>query len=88
MIEHPWMAEMQGKKVNMEHFLAQVWDWKSEAVALTHLREAAVKSASNSLYVMMTCEQSTNSRARSIKATPLWFLATSGLRPLDMFWMS
>ncbi|KAL2043147.1 hypothetical protein N7G274_004207 [Stereocaulon virgatum] len=28
MIEHPWMVEMQSKKVNMEHFLAQVWDWK------------------------------------------------------------
>jgi len=28
MLEHPWMVEMQSKKVNMQHFLAQVWDWK------------------------------------------------------------
>ncbi|MCJ1469622.1 Protein kinase C signaling pathway involved MAPKK protein [Pseudocyphellaria aurata] len=28
MLEHPWMVEMQSKKVNMEHFLVQVWDWK------------------------------------------------------------
>lgn len=28
MLEHPWMVEMQAKKVNMEHFLKQVWDWK------------------------------------------------------------
>lgn len=28
MLEHPWMEEMHGKKVNMEHFLKQVWDWK------------------------------------------------------------
>ena len=25
------MVEMQSKKVNMEHFLAQVWDWKESA---------------------------------------------------------
>ena len=31
MLEHPWMVEMQSKKVNMEHFLAQVWDWKETA---------------------------------------------------------
>lgn len=31
MLEHPWMVEMQSKKVNMEHFLAQVWDWKEPA---------------------------------------------------------
>ncbi|KAF2200736.1 MAP kinase [Delitschia confertaspora ATCC 74209] len=28
MLEHPWMVEMKAKKVNMEHFLKQVWDWK------------------------------------------------------------
>jgi len=28
MLEHPWMAEMKGKKVSMEKFLQQVWDWK------------------------------------------------------------
>lgn len=28
MLEHPWMVEMKGKKVNMAHFLKQVWDWK------------------------------------------------------------
>ncbi|KAI9789955.1 MAG: Protein kinase C signaling pathway involved MAPKK protein [Candelina submexicana] len=28
MLEHPWMVEMQAKKVNMEHFLKQVWNWK------------------------------------------------------------
>ncbi|MCJ1486712.1 Protein kinase C signaling pathway involved MAPKK protein [Schaereria dolodes] len=28
MLEHPWMVEMRSKKVNMEHFLSQVWDWK------------------------------------------------------------
>ncbi|KAI9679833.1 MAG: Protein kinase C signaling pathway involved MAPKK protein [Caeruleum heppii] len=28
MLEHPWVIEMKGKKVNMEHFLKQVWDWK------------------------------------------------------------
>ncbi|KAM0803436.1 putative MAP kinase [Usnea florida] len=28
MLEHPWMVEMHSKKVNMEHFLRQVWDWK------------------------------------------------------------
>ncbi|KAI4126260.1 MAG: hypothetical protein LQ347_005044 [Umbilicaria vellea] len=28
MLEHPWMVEMRGKKVNMELFLKQVWDWK------------------------------------------------------------
>ncbi|KAL8980733.1 MAG: hypothetical protein Q9177_005795 [Variospora cf. flavescens] len=28
MLEHPWMVEMKSKKVNMEHFLKQVWDWK------------------------------------------------------------
>ncbi|KAL9127266.1 MAG: hypothetical protein Q9217_003825 [Psora testacea] len=28
MTEHPWMVEMQSKKVNMAHFLSQVWDWK------------------------------------------------------------
>lgn len=28
MLEHPWMVDMKSKKVNMEHFLQQVWDWK------------------------------------------------------------
>jgi mitogen-activated protein kinase kinase len=28
MLEHPWMAEMKNKKVNMQAFLTQVWDWK------------------------------------------------------------
>ncbi|USP78258.1 uncharacterized protein yc1106_05532 [Curvularia clavata] len=28
MLEHPWMVEMKAKKVNMAHFLKQVWDWK------------------------------------------------------------
>lgn len=28
MLEHPWMVEMQSKKVNMERFLREVWDWK------------------------------------------------------------
>jgi len=28
MLEHPWIMEMKHKKVNMQNFLAQVWDWK------------------------------------------------------------
>ena len=28
MLDHPWMLEMKTKKVNMERFLQQVWDWK------------------------------------------------------------
>lgn len=28
MLEHPWMMDMKGKKVNMANFLKQVWDWK------------------------------------------------------------
>lgn len=28
MLDHPWMLEMKTKKVNMGHFLKQVWDWK------------------------------------------------------------
>jgi mitogen-activated protein kinase kinase len=28
MLEHPWMVEMKTKKVNMAHFLREVWDWK------------------------------------------------------------
>ncbi|KAI9827964.1 MAG: Protein kinase C signaling pathway involved MAPKK protein [Phylliscum demangeonii] len=28
MLEHPWMAEMKAKKVNMALFLREVWDWK------------------------------------------------------------
>jgi mitogen-activated protein kinase kinase len=28
MLEHPWMLEVKNKKVNMENFLKQVWDWK------------------------------------------------------------
>ena len=28
MLEHPWIIDMKMKKVNMEHFLQQVWDWK------------------------------------------------------------
>ena len=27
MKDHPWMQDLAGKKVNMAHFLAQVWDW-------------------------------------------------------------
>lgn len=27
MLEHPWIVEMKGKRVNMEAFLSQVWDW-------------------------------------------------------------
>lgn len=30
MLDHPWMIEMKSKKVNMEKFLAQVWDWKDQ----------------------------------------------------------
>ncbi|KAI9785068.1 MAG: Protein kinase C signaling pathway involved MAPKK protein [Peltula sp. TS41687] len=28
MLDHPWMVEMKAKKVNMAHFLREVWDWK------------------------------------------------------------
>jgi len=28
MLEHPWITDMKTKRVNMEHFLQQVWDWK------------------------------------------------------------
>ncbi|KAH8153240.1 uncharacterized protein LAJ45_02827 [Morchella importuna] len=28
MLEHPWIIEMKNKRVNMAHFLGQVWDWK------------------------------------------------------------
>ncbi|KAI9884460.1 MAG: putative RNA helicase [Watsoniomyces obsoletus] len=28
MLDHPWMLEMKAKKVNMAHFLREVWDWK------------------------------------------------------------
>ncbi len=31
MLEHPWMLEIKGKKVNMAHFLQKVWDWQDEA---------------------------------------------------------
>lgn len=27
MLEHPWIVEMKSKKVNMQGFLKQVWDW-------------------------------------------------------------
>ncbi|GBF64116.1 MAP kinase kinase [Trichophyton mentagrophytes] len=27
MLEHPWMLEIKNKKVNMAHFLKQVWGW-------------------------------------------------------------
>lgn len=27
MLEHPWMVEMEGKKVKMANFLEQVWGW-------------------------------------------------------------
>lgn len=27
MLEHPWMIEMRGKRVNMAHFLSEVWGW-------------------------------------------------------------
>jgi len=30
MLEHPWMIEMRGKRVNMAHFLAKVWGWNEE----------------------------------------------------------
>lgn len=28
MLEHPWMKEMKGKRVNMVQFLKTVWDWQ------------------------------------------------------------
>ncbi|KAL7271179.1 Protein kinase C signaling pathway involved MAPKK protein [Rhizina undulata] len=28
MLDHPWILEVKSKKVNMNSFLAQVWDWK------------------------------------------------------------
>jgi mitogen-activated protein kinase kinase len=28
MLEHPWIMEIKAKKVNIEKFLKQVWDWK------------------------------------------------------------
>jgi mitogen-activated protein kinase kinase len=28
MLEHPWMVEMKGKRVNMVQFLKTVWDWQ------------------------------------------------------------
>lgn len=31
MLEHPWMMDMKNKKVNMENFLKQVWDWKESS---------------------------------------------------------
>jgi len=31
MLEHPWMTEMRGKRVNMPHFLSEVWGWGKEA---------------------------------------------------------
>ena len=30
MLEHPWMTEMRGKRVNMPHFLSEVWGWGKE----------------------------------------------------------
>lgn len=30
MLEHPWMVDMKTKKVNMSHFLKQVWDWTDD----------------------------------------------------------
>jgi len=27
MLEHPWMKDMKGRKVNMERFLREVWGW-------------------------------------------------------------
>ena len=31
MLEHPWMIEMRGKRVNMAHFLSTVWAWEEKA---------------------------------------------------------
>jgi len=28
MLDHPWMVEMKGKRVNMVQFLKTVWDWQ------------------------------------------------------------
>jgi len=33
MLEHPWMKEIRGKRVNMARFLAQVWGWEEEQPA-------------------------------------------------------
>lgn len=30
MLEHPWMIEMQSKRVHMAHFLATVWGWEEK----------------------------------------------------------
>lgn len=31
MLDHPWMAEMRTKRVNMARFLTQVWGWDDKA---------------------------------------------------------
>jgi mitogen-activated protein kinase kinase len=30
MLEHPWMVEMRGKRVNMASFLSTVWGWEED----------------------------------------------------------
>jgi len=34
MLEHPWMIEMRAKRVNMAHFLSEVWGWNEKKVAM------------------------------------------------------
>lgn len=33
MLEHPWIMEMQAKKVDMVKFLTQVWKWTDQPAA-------------------------------------------------------
>jgi len=33
MLEHPWMIEMRAKRVNMAHFLSEVWGWNEKKAA-------------------------------------------------------
>lgn len=34
MLEHPWMIEMRAKRVNMSHFLGEVWGCPSQSILL------------------------------------------------------
>lgn len=38
MLDHPWMVDMQSKRVNMAKYLSQVWGWEEgeEAKAPTN----------------------------------------------------
>jgi mitogen-activated protein kinase kinase len=43
MLEHPWMVDMQTKRVNMAKYLSQVWGWdEAEARAPSTIGEGTL----------------------------------------------